>query len=84
MPFDDDGAGLGDPRGGDELEAVLVRVDVERALAPLSPDERRLVELRYAEDLTQPAAAAALGVPEGTVKVRLHQLRARLRQTLTG
>ena len=60
------------------------RVDLDRALARLSHDDRRLLELRYKDDLTQPAVAAALGVPEGTVKVRLHRLRSRLRVALEG
>jgi RNA polymerase sigma-70 factor (ECF subfamily) len=37
------------------------------------------MRLRYVEDLTQGQVAARLGVPEGTVKVRLHRARARLR-----
>ena len=51
----------------------------EQALSVLKPDERRLIRLRYMEDLTQGQVAEALGVPEGTVKVRLHRARARLR-----
>jgi RNA polymerase sigma-70 factor, ECF subfamily len=45
------------------------------ALAELGPDDRSLLKMRYGEDLTQPAVADALGLPEGTVKVRLHRLR---------
>lgn len=60
------------------------RVDLDRALAGLSQDDRRLLELRYRDDLTQPAVAAALGIPEGTVKVRLHRLRSELRVALEG
>lgn len=58
------------------------RVDVAQLLATLSTEDRRLLELRYSEDLTQPSVAARLGVPEGTVKVRLHRLRTRLRLAL--
>jgi RNA polymerase sigma-70 factor (ECF subfamily) len=36
------------------------------------------VTLRYESDLAHPAIAAALGMPEGTVKVRLHRIRKRL------
>ena len=36
--------------------------------------------MRYEEDLTQPAIAARLGIPEGTVKVQLHRARVKLRR----
>ena len=36
--------------------------------------------MRYEEDLTQAAIAAKLGIPEGTVKVRLHRARNKLRR----
>ena len=75
----------GEPAEDDPGMAQAVgRVDLNRALASLSHDDRRLLELRYQDDLTQPAVAAALGIPEGTVKVRLHRLRGRLRLALEG
>ncbi|MEA2421671.1 MAG: Sigma-70, region 4, partial [Thermoleophilaceae bacterium] len=46
--------------------------------ATLTDEERELVNLRYESDLAHPAIAAYLGVPEGTVKVRLHRIRKRL------
>lgn len=48
----------------------------------LSPEDRRLLQLRYVADLTQSAVAEQLGMPEGTTKVRLHRLRKRLRHRL--
>jgi RNA polymerase sigma-70 factor (ECF subfamily) len=71
-----------DAAAPDLLDRLAMRIDLVRALRTLSDDERRLVWLRYGDDLTQPAAAEALGVPEGTVKVRLHRLRRRLRAEL--
>lgn len=59
-------------------ERTLRRMAVGQALDTLSPQERRLVELRYEADLTQPAVAEAMGLPEGTVKVKLHRIRKRL------
>ena len=45
------------------------------------PDkDRQLLYLRYDEDLTQAAIASRLGIPEGTVKVRLHRARDKLRR----
>ena len=66
----------------DVLEALIPRIDLRRAMQPLTTEDRRLLWLRYGADLTQPAAAAALGLPEGTAKVRLHRLRKRLRAEL--
>lgn len=75
----------GEPAEDDSnLAGIPERVDVDRALQELSHDDRRLLELRYNHDLTQPAVAAELGIPEGTVKVRLHRLRSRLRVALEG
>jgi RNA polymerase sigma-70 factor (ECF subfamily) len=56
------------------------RADLQAALGELSERERMLIALRYEEDLTQPAIAARLGIPEGTVKVQLHRARVKLRR----
>jgi RNA polymerase sigma-70 factor (ECF subfamily) len=72
----------GEPASDDPAVALAERVDIRRVLAGLSHDDRRLLQLRYTDDMTQPGMAAALGIPEGTVKVRLHRLRSRLRVAL--
>jgi RNA polymerase sigma-70 factor (ECF subfamily) len=73
--FEEDGTD-----GEEPLEDQLIRrVSVMEALATLTADERKLVNLRYESDLAHPAIAEVLGVPEGTVKVRLHRIRNRLR-----
>jgi RNA polymerase sigma-70 factor (ECF subfamily) len=59
------------------------RVSVRSALAKLSTQDRALLRLRYEEDLTQPSIARMMDLPEGTVKVRLHRLPARLMPTLS-
>jgi RNA polymerase sigma-70 factor (ECF subfamily) len=64
------------------VETAPVRVDLLRALTELPEKDRRLLQMRYGEDLTQASVARRLGIPEGTVKVRLHRLRARLRVAL--
>jgi RNA polymerase sigma-70 factor, ECF subfamily len=66
----------------DELANATTRVTVEQALARLEDSDRRVLRLRYADDLTQADVARRLGVPEGTVKVRLHRARGRLRMLL--
>ena len=72
-----------DPDGeDDDLVGAATRVSVEQALGTLADGDQRLLRLRYAEDLTQVEMARRLGVPEGTVKVRLHRARRRLRGLL--
>lgn len=65
-----------------EDDDATVRITVEQALCTLAEGDRHLLSLRYAEDLTQGEVARRLGVPEGTVKVRLHRARRRLRRLL--
>jgi RNA polymerase sigma-70 factor, ECF subfamily len=68
-----------EPSGGEPLEDQLIRrVSVMQALDTLTEEERELVNLRYESDLAHPAIAEVLGLPEGTVKVRLHRIRKRL------
>lgn len=70
------------PAGDDDLAGTAARMTVEQALGSLAVADRQILRLRYAEDLTQPEVARRLGVPEGTVKVRLHRARGRLRRLL--
>jgi RNA polymerase sigma-70 factor, ECF subfamily len=66
------------PSHDPSVDQVVTALYAEQALAALRPEERRLIELRYVDDLTQPQVAKMLDIPEGTVKVRLHRLRRRL------
>jgi RNA polymerase sigma-70 factor (ECF subfamily) len=59
-------------------EGVLRRISVDQALGELGYEERKLVELRYVNDLPQGQIASILGIPEATVRVRLHRIRKRL------
>lgn len=61
------------------IDRAIDSLATEQALRVLQPEDRRLIHLRYVEDLTQGQVAARVGMPEGTVKVRLHRARARLR-----
>ncbi len=61
-----------------------VDLDIQRALASLSPALREVTVLYYFEDLASREIAAILGVPDGTVRVRLMMARRKLRATLTG
>lgn len=54
------------------------------ALAALPPDERAVLVLRFHADLSVARVAAALGVPEGTVKTRTRRALAALREAGVG
>jgi RNA polymerase sigma-70 factor (ECF subfamily) len=62
--------------------ATVERADLHAALERLNKRDRQLVRLRYDEDMTQEAIAHRLGIPLGTVKVRLHRVRAKLRREI--
>ncbi|HEX2294567.1 MAG TPA: sigma-70 family RNA polymerase sigma factor [Actinomycetota bacterium] len=55
--------------------------EVARAVAGLPEDQRRVVELAYASQMTQSEIATELGIPLGTVKTRLYAALRKLRAT---
>jgi len=59
-------------------------MDLDRALAALSPDQREVVLLVALEDMTYAEVARALGVPIGTVMSRLSRAREKLRKLMEG
>lgn len=54
------------------------------ALQRLSPELRMVVQATVLDGLTSREAAQLLGIPQGTVKTRLHRARAQLRAELAG
>lgn len=66
----------------ERVVATVERADLHAALERLNERDRQLVRLRYDEDMTQEAIAGRLGIPLGTVKVRLHRVRAKLRREI--
>lgn len=66
----------------DRVQSTVERADIHAALDRLDERDRQLVRLRYEEDLTQATIARRLGIPEGTVKVRLHRVRNKLRREI--
>lgn len=85
---DDDGRDAGDALS-DRLadgrwiaDRSAVRDELGAAIVRLDPDEQILLGLRYGRDLTVPQIADVTGMPEGTVKSRLHYALGHLRAEL--
>ncbi len=62
--------------------AVDQRIDLQAALAKLSPEHQEVLLLREFEQLSYEEIAAVLDVPRGTVESRLFRARAELREKL--
>jgi len=80
LDFDEADPAAPEPTAG--LEAEAERQDVRAALERIAPDERELIRLVYYDGLSYKEISALRGLPLGTVKVRLHRARARLRVQL--
>lgn len=59
-----------------DLPDLDTTADVQAVLARLRPEHRAVLVLRDLDGLSEAETAALLGVPEGTVKSRLHRARA--------
>ena len=77
-----DGVPQGDSSVEREVEAAQVRAEIDKAVAALAPNDRRLYELCVEGDRTYEQAARELGVTHAVVRNRLHRLRTRLRADL--
>jgi RNA polymerase sigma-70 factor (ECF subfamily) len=68
-------------------ERVLLGIEyggLGDALDRLSPEMRAVVEATVLDGLTSKEAGRLLGIPQNTVKTRLHRAKAKLRQDLAG
>ena len=72
-----------EPTPYDHAEGVDLARDLERALAQLRPEYRRLIVLRYQEDQAYEEIAETLDLPLGTVKSHLHRARQELARLMT-
>jgi RNA polymerase sigma-70 factor (ECF subfamily) len=72
------------PRSTPEQQASdgEIRTVVEKAIDSLPDDFRSVFVLRAVEEMSGAETAECLGIPEETVKTRLHRARARLQETL--
>jgi RNA polymerase sigma-70 factor (ECF subfamily) len=82
MELDDDVL-ADDGHSSMEMPDVAARVDLERAMETLSDGERAAIGACYYADLSPEEAAAALGMPLGTVKTHVLRAKAKLRARLT-
>jgi RNA polymerase sigma-70 factor (ECF subfamily) len=64
------------------FEMAEAGIDLHRALGKLSTEMRAAFLLVEVDDMTIAEAAKALGVPDGTIKSRVHRARQRLRELL--
>ena len=64
------------------LEAAEVEAMMQKAIASLGEDQRLLVVLRDIEELSYEEICEITGLPEGTVKSRLHRARMALKEHL--
>ena len=62
------------------LEGLQLERVVQKGIAALEPEHREVLVLRDVENLTYEEIAAITGVPEGTVKSRLHRARLALKE----
>jgi RNA polymerase sigma factor (sigma-70 family) len=77
-----DARSVGFAAGGPRSESIEERDEIRRAIDGLGWDDRLIIALRYSADLEVPDIAAALGIPLGTAKSRLHRAVGRLRVSL--
>ena len=66
----------------DELLAGVEYGDLGRAMAALSPELRAVIQATVLDGLTTREAGQLLGIPQNTVKTRVHRAKAHLRASL--
>ena len=75
------GVSVGDTSRPDELvEGMQLEAVVKRAIDQIPPDFREVLILADVQELSYEEIGAITGLPEGTVKSRIHRARAQLRK----
>jgi RNA polymerase sigma-70 factor (ECF subfamily) len=72
--------GVPDPPAKEPLQCDLSRAELSAALSGLPEPQREVLLMRFVDDMSLLEIAEALGIPEGTVKSRLHNAIAALRK----
>ena len=62
--------------------SIADRDQIQRGFVRLTPEMRAVIVLHHYLDLSLPAVAASLGIPEGTAKSRLHRALGLMRAAL--
>jgi RNA polymerase sigma-70 factor (ECF subfamily) len=70
------------PPMADSSIGLAERDEIDQAMCHLDANDRALLALRFGHDLELPDVAAALGIPLGTAKSRLHRALGRMRKEL--
>ena len=83
-PIEVDIAPIDVPAPRDPTGDLADRLALDAALERLSPAHRAVVVVHYYLGMPLPEAAAALGIPVGTAKSRLHYALAEMRVQVTG
>jgi RNA polymerase sigma-70 factor (ECF subfamily) len=65
-----------------EHELTVDRLTLGQELDRLCSEDRALLLLVYKGDIAKARLARAMGIPEATVRVRLHRLRAQLKESM--
>jgi RNA polymerase sigma-70 factor, ECF subfamily len=73
---------LTDSRSSRAFDNAALRIDLDRALDAATAQERRVLLLRYREDLPTREIASVLSINEATARVQLHRARLGLRARL--
>ena len=78
------GSTLGEGQAGpaEVLEGAQLELIVQRAIAKLEEDHRLLLVLRDVEEMSYEEIMQVTGLPEGTVKSRLHRARQQLKEEI--
>lgn len=66
------------------VQGYQLEVIVKRGISQLEPDFREVLVLRDVEDLPYEEIVEITGLPEGTVKSRIHRARIMLKQKVSG
>src|SRR3954452_11277962 len=69
-----------DPAAPEEIDYARQREELSEVLAVLTEGQREVLLMRFVDGMSLIEIAGALGVPEGTVKSRLHNAIAALRK----
>jgi RNA polymerase sigma-70 factor (ECF subfamily) len=71
-----------DPKSGDEIGAIELRPEIERALGKIAPEFRAAAVLVDLEGMSLEDAADTLQIPIGTIKSRVFRARRQLAEEL--